>query len=98
VRLRGRVSKAVLREIARRRIGPRVADGKKRGFGIPVQRWIAGRWSHAVEEQFRDSVLAKQGWIDSEAVLRLLGKSKQAGWAPNRLWYLLVLESWMRRQ
>jgi asparagine synthase (glutamine-hydrolysing) len=97
IRLRGRVLKAVLRELARRRIGPRVADGKKRGFGIPVQRWIAGRWSGLVEEQFRGSVLAKEGWINDDAVLRLLRKSKSAGQAPNRLWYLFVLEAWLKQ-
>jgi asparagine synthase (glutamine-hydrolysing) len=98
VRLRGRVLKAVLRELARRRIGPRVAQGKKRGFGIPVQRWLAGRWSGQVEAQFRDSVLARESWIDGEAVLRLLRKSKRSGRAPNRLWYLFVLEAWMKQQ
>jgi asparagine synthase (glutamine-hydrolysing) len=98
VRLRGRALKAVLRELARRRIGPRVAGGKKRGFGIPVQRWIAGRWSGAVEQQFRDSVLVKEGWLDGEAVLRLARQSKRVGRAPNRLWYLFVLETWMKQQ
>jgi asparagine synthase (glutamine-hydrolysing) len=96
-RLRGRTLKAILREIARRRIGPRVAEGSKRGFGIPVQRWVAGPWSETVEDRFRNSMLVKEGWIDGKAVLRLLEKSKQAGRAPNRLWYLFVLESWMRR-
>ena len=98
VRLRGRLLKAVLRELARRRIGPRVAGGKKRGFGIPVQRWIAGRWSGAVEEQFRESVLAREGWIDGAAVLRLIEESKRARRAPNRLWYLFVLETWLKQQ
>jgi asparagine synthase (glutamine-hydrolysing) len=98
VRLRGRALKAVLRELARRRISPRVAAGRKRGFGIPVQRWIADRWSGAVEERFRDPVLAKEGWIDGEGVSRLIHRSKRAGRAPNRLWYLFVLESWLRQQ
>ena len=31
--------------------------GRKRGFGIPVQRWIVGRWRTAVEESLRDSLL-----------------------------------------
>ena len=97
-RLRGRTQKAVLRELARRRIGPRVAEGRKRGFGIPVQRWVAGQWSETVEDRLRDSTLARDGWINSKAVMRLLEKSKQAGRAPNRLWYLFVLESWMKRR
>jgi asparagine synthase (glutamine-hydrolysing) len=98
LRLRGRALKAILRELARRRIGQRVAKGKKRGFGIPVQRWIAGPWSEAVETHFRDSLLAKQGWIRQEPTLRLLEKSKQAHRAPNRLWYLFVLETWLKQQ
>jgi asparagine synthase (glutamine-hydrolysing) len=98
IRLRGRVLKAILRELARRRIGPRVAEGKKRGFGIPVQRWLAGRWSGHAEEQFRESILAREGWIDSAAVMRLLEKSRRTGRAPNRLWYLFVLEKWMQHQ
>ena len=97
-RLHGRTLKAILREIARRRIGPRVAEGRKRGFGIPVQRWVAGPWSATVEDRFRDSMLVKEGWIDGKAVMRLLENSKQAGTAPKRLWYLFVLESWMTRQ
>ncbi len=98
LRLRGRVLKAILRELARRHIGPRVAKGKKRGFGIPVQRWIAGPWSGAVEQQLQDSLLVGEGWIEREPMLRLLEKSKRDGCAPKRLWYLFVLESWLRRQ
>ena len=47
IRLREGKLKAVLRELARRRLGARVADGQKRGFGVPVQRWLAGRWRAA---------------------------------------------------
>jgi hypothetical protein len=46
------------------------------------------------EEQVR----LKEGWIHGEAVVRLLQKARQAGKAPNRLWYLFVLESWMRHR
>ncbi|HET9013678.1 MAG TPA: asparagine synthase (glutamine-hydrolyzing), partial [Gemmatimonadaceae bacterium] len=41
LRLRGGELKAVLRALARRRIGARVATGRKRGFTIPVERWMA---------------------------------------------------------
>jgi asparagine synthase (glutamine-hydrolysing) len=96
LRLRHGRLKAVLRELARRKIGERVARGRKRGFTIPVQRWITGRWRLQVEEMFRDSLLEKEGWIRSGPALRWLEKSTATGWAPKQLWYLFVLESWLR--
>ncbi len=98
LRLRGGQLKAVLRELARRRIGERVARGRKRGFGIPVGRWIAGRWREAVTDAFRRSILDSEGWINANAVLALHNSAAEAGWAPNQLWYLFALESWLRRE
>jgi asparagine synthase (glutamine-hydrolysing) len=96
-RLRHGSLKAVLRELARRRVGERVARGRKRGFGIPVGRWIAGRWRSSVEEALRDSQLDQEGWIRKDAALALLEQAVRSGQAPNQLWYIFVLESWLRR-
>jgi asparagine synthase (glutamine-hydrolysing) len=96
LRLRHGRLKAVLRELARRKIGERVARGRKRGFTIPVQRWITGTWRPEVEEMFRDSLLEKEGWIRSGSALKWLERSTATGSAPKQLWYLFVLESWLR--
>ena len=96
LRLRGGVLKAVLRELARRRLGERVAHGRKRGFGIPVQRWLPGRWYANVTDTFQDSLLHQEGWIHGDAVLADLRAAKEKQYAPIRLWYLYVLESWLR--
>ena len=98
MRMRNGQLKAVLRGLAQRHIGERVAQGRKRGFGIPVQRWIAGRWREAVTDAFRDSILEREGWINSRAALALLDRASKEGWAPNQLWYLFVLESWLRHE
>ncbi len=98
LRLRRGKLKAILRELARRKIGERVAGGRKRGFGVPVQRWLVGRWRGAVEESLRGGLLEQQGLIHSGAVLEQLEKAAVNGWAPNQLWYLFVLEKWLRRQ
>jgi asparagine synthase (glutamine-hydrolysing) len=90
--------KAVLRELARRKLGDRVAFGKKKGFGVPVQRWIAGPWRDAVADAFRDSLLDREGFVSAPAVLRRLEASAKAGWTPNRVWYAYVLESWLRQE
>jgi len=96
VRLRGGVLKAVLREIARRRIGPRVADGSKRGFSIPVEAWMANRWRGRVAESLSDSVLVSEGWVERGPLQRELATATHRGQASRRLWYLWVLEEWMR--
>lgn len=98
LRLRGGRSKAILRELARRRIGDQVAFGQKRGFGIPVHRWIVGRWYDRVKQTFNDSLLAAEGWINSRAAISELEKARQRGSSPKQLWYLFVLEEWLRRE
>jgi len=98
VRLHHGRLKAVLRELARRRICKRVAAGRKRGFRVPVERWLVGRWLPTVEATMRESRLAEHGWIRSKHVVAELAASKQRGWAPHQLWYLFVLEMWMRAE
>jgi asparagine synthase (glutamine-hydrolysing) len=97
-RLRGGRLKAILRELARRRLGERVSRGAKRGFSIPVQRWLIGKWKTAAEESFRESSLAKEGWICADSVVKQFQQACERGFATNHLWYCYVLESWFREQ
>jgi asparagine synthase (glutamine-hydrolysing) len=98
VRLNGGQLKAVLRALAKQKIGERLAGGRKRGFSIPVQRWLVGRWHNAVVASLQTSILNREGWINSRAVLDRLAVAAEKGWAPNQLWYIFVLESWFRHE
>ena len=97
-RLHGGELKAVLRAIARKRVGEGMAGGRKRGFRIPVQRWLTGRWREQVRAVLADGMLERAGWIKAGPVLRDLDSFVARGWAPHQLWYLFVLESWLRRE
>lgn len=88
--------KPLLREIARRRITSHLAQGRKRGFGIPVHRWIVGPWRPLVEAVLRESIVEKEGWIRPRSSSELFQSALIQGEASLRLWYLLVLELWMR--
>ncbi len=96
VRMHNRNLKAILREIVRRRIGEDLARGKKKGFGVPVQRWLVGKWKAQFEEMMRDSLLEREGWIDSKNVLKMLGEAEKQNWSPRQLWFILVFEAWLR--
>lgn len=98
IRLRNGQLKAVLRAIAARRLGDRVATGKKRGFGIPVNRWLAGKWKQPMLDALSDSTLAREGWLDAARAADCLRHESANGRVPNQLWYVYVLESWVRRE
>lgn len=94
-RLYGGRLKAVLREIARHRIGAFVANERKRGFTVPVESWILGRWRPMVERAFSESVLHEEGWINADRVHAVIANARDERSA-RMLWHLLVLERWLR--
>ena len=98
LRLRGNVLKAVLREMARRHVGEAVATGQKRGFTIPVGKWLTGRWRTRFHDLLANSLAAQQGWIDAAAVRRSLDALTPQDSAPDALWRIFVLENWLRAQ
>jgi hypothetical protein len=51
-----------------------------------------------VKEVLRDSLLQSEGWIRTDAALAHLDHAAAQGWAPNQLWYIFVLESWLQRE
>lgn len=98
VRLHGGRLKAILRELAARKIGRPTAKGKKRGFTIPVQRWMAGRWRETEEEAFNNSLLATEGWIHKAPAVLQFRRAVEMGSAPIELWCLFALEIWLRHE
>jgi asparagine synthase (glutamine-hydrolysing) len=96
LRLRGGVLKAILREIVRRRISPAVASRRKQGFTIPVERWLSGHWGEALDGIQDDSLLEREGWIRSGGLRAFVQRSKTAGRVPTQLWFLVVMEHWLR--
>jgi asparagine synthase (glutamine-hydrolysing) len=96
-RLRGGVLKAVLREIARRNISPQVAHRRKRGFTVPVERWLVTRWRKSLEELAREPLLEREKWIAPGKIRASVEEVIRSGRAPTQLWHLLVLERWLRQ-
>jgi asparagine synthase (glutamine-hydrolysing) len=97
-RLQGGKLKAILRELAARHLGPRVSQGRKRGFSIPINRWLVERWRTDFQDLFANSVLEQQGWISGPAIRAEFQRAVAQNHAPNHMWFLYVLEHWMRRR
>ena len=92
-----RPAESVLREIARRRVGPEVAFRKKQGFTVPVERWLADRWSGMLDRLGEDTILERDGWVRRGSLRAPLREALAARWVPVQLWRLLVLEHWLEK-
>jgi len=96
VKLRHGKPKAILRELARRRIGPQVAFRKKRGFSIPAERWLITAWRQEMTDNLSDLRLAQLGFLDREAMVSVWADAQTRREAPRQLWYVHALETWLR--
>jgi asparagine synthase (glutamine-hydrolysing) len=87
--------KHAFREALRGRVRDEVLDGKKRGFDVPLRKWIAGPLAGVVRDAL-ESLPAT--WFD-RAVLRARLAEHQAGGRDHShlLWSLLVLQRWADR-
>jgi asparagine synthase (glutamine-hydrolysing) len=97
LKLRGGVTKILLRRVAERRLPKEILARPKRGFAPPVSRWLR----EDLRDLSRDLLLAPDAMardlFDIGEVSRLLEDHRtqrlDAGWA---LWTLLMLEVWSR--
>ncbi len=97
VRFHGGALKAVLREIVRRRVGAEAAARPKQGFTVPVERWLATRWSGMLDRLRGETWLEREGWIRPGSLVEPVRKAVERQWVPTQIWHLLVLENWLEK-
>lgn len=91
-KVRGGRGKHALREALRSRIPAEVLDGKKRGFDIPLERWIAGPLAPVVREAIES---LPQSWFRRDVLRARLAEHQGGGRDHSHLlWSLFVLERW----
>lgn len=89
-----RRGKRVLRELHRRRFGDTLADRKKQGFGVPVEKWLRGPFDRACQQLFDRTRLDRYGILSSDA----LGNGGYRDWLrtdPMILWHAFALAAWL---
>jgi asparagine synthase (glutamine-hydrolysing) len=69
---------------------------RKRGFGLPLRRWMKEDLRELVRDVLLDRTARERGLFRPAEVERLVGAVDREHDAPDRVWTLLVLELWFR--
>ena len=96
---RGLQRKIGLRAALRGWVPDDILDGPKRGFSVPLARWLREQLGTYAREVLQDPSTAARGWFRQSEVQRLLdrhatGQEDNSG----RIWALLALEVWHRER
>ncbi len=91
-------TKRLLKAGAAGRVPASILDRPKKGFGIPVARWLRGPLSPLVDRLLAPDRLARQGLFRPDEVARRVGEHR-AGVRDHRkpLWTLLMFQLWHDR-
>jgi asparagine synthase (glutamine-hydrolysing) len=97
-KLRGLTTKYLLRQVAAGYLPANIVNRPKKGFGIPVGRWLKHEFRPVVEELLGESFLRKQG-IFRVGYVKRLTEQHLSGKVDRRkeLWTLLMFQYWWRK-
>jgi asparagine synthase (glutamine-hydrolysing) len=93
MRLRG---KRLLRHAFRDLVPRSVLARSKRGFGLPLRRWMKGPMAPLVKDVLLDRTARERGLFEPRYVERLVARMGHDRAATDRVWTLLMLELWFR--
>lgn len=97
--LRGGDSKWLLRQILYRHVPKALIDRPKRGFGVPLARWLRTDLREWTEDLLDESRLRRQGFLDPDLVRTVLHEHLSGDRnREHQLWNLLMFEAWLETQ
>lgn len=94
--LMGLRGKRLLRRSVRDLVPRPILRRAKRGFGLPLRRWMRRDLAGMVRDVLLDRTARDRGLFEPAAVRRLIDDLGRDRNAPDRVWTLLVLELWLR--
>lgn len=89
------ISKYLFKQIARDYLPAQIVDRKKRGFGIPLQKWFKEQLPAFFLDILLDSKTQQRGYFERKELAMFLDRQLGAS-QPMQLWILAMLELWHR--
>ena len=95
-KLRGSTTKLILRDVARDLLPPTILKRGKRGFGLPIHRWMRGELASLSRDTLLDATARRRGLFRPAAVEALLAAHARGEPRGQQIWNLMMLELWFR--
>jgi asparagine synthase (glutamine-hydrolysing) len=98
LKIKGRTTKRVLRELVSKKLPAEILDRPKEGLDIPAHEWLRGPLRPLLLEALSEESVRQAGVFSPAAIHVLVARhlSRQANLGYH-LWGLLTLHLWMRR-
>jgi len=97
MKVRQGITKWVLRESTKHLLPDAILRRGKRGFGIPLHRWMDRGLGTLARETLLDGRCTRRGWLNPRGVAAMLERdSKQPGRQAHQIFALTCLEMWAR--
>ncbi|CAN5865456.1 asparagine synthase (glutamine-hydrolyzing) [soil metagenome] len=88
-------TKRLLKASVSGRLPAEILDRPKKGFGIPVARWLRGPLSGLLDEMLGRDRIEAQGLFQPEEVARLVQEHREGSFDRRKLlWTLLMFQLW----
>jgi asparagine synthase (glutamine-hydrolysing) len=99
LKIRGRTTKWILRQVLYRHVPPGLIERPKMGFGIPLDRWLRGPlrgWAEALLDERR---VARDGFFHAEAVRTAWNSIVGGDFREQyKIWGILMFQAWLDAQ
>jgi asparagine synthase (glutamine-hydrolysing) len=94
-KVRDHEQKYVLRRVAEQRIAPRCIEMEKKGFGLPMDRWITGPLADLVRDKLVK--LAARGLFRPEEIFRRQREFEagRGNVSHSQIWHMVAVEMWL---
>ena len=95
-KLRRGKGKFILKQAFADLVPPAIIERRKKGFALPTGRWLAGRLHGFARELLLSTAARQRGLFAPAAVESLLDRHRAGEDHGERIWNLMVLETWFR--
>jgi asparagine synthase (glutamine-hydrolysing) len=91
-------TKHLLRKVLYRHVPQALIDRPKRGFSVPLRKWLSGDMHSLVDDYVNPARIRAQGLFDPDIVGRVLERFKAGDkLSVNKVWLLLAFQMWHAR-
>lgn len=95
----GTIGKKVLRDVLYRYVPKEMMERPKKGFSIPIEKWLRQpqlrEWAECLIDK---KTLKQQGILNADVVWKIWSDFIDKGQWRIQIWYILMFQSWMAQE